>query len=1472
MPRTKQEAKKRKKWRTRVLKDSPFPIPIKETMAEPMPDGAWFYYTGYLEGSTVVVKHTGDMDFLYKMGFFGKGTLSRSEPNFHERNQRVNLRCKNEKDQTQPPCLVKAAVTSKRKYLTHKRYKALLEENGTEYNYIIHCEEQQKLGLEGLSDEEDDNKDEEEEEDEDEINFDDGIRRLGPSSMKSYMMEAHQMLSGNSGQSVPNAKPSDSSTSSTQMLFSRASKETQSAVVALLSEVAALSNEKIATFAEVPHTLAELRDKYERLRQEEMALVHRRQFRNLLSYAASGAFGQGEVIELDDVEDAGGGRAGDSVVVLDSDDEDGKDGDDLNKEKGGVQAEGKGAEWRKSSRDGSKGWGDYDKADLDSWGLPESHGRGADTVAESKAEGSTRGEKDGFISEESSSATKSCEEDIQEKSSLNGDKNLKEKNSSGVNGDSKELKARNVHDDLKETAKVDENSAKIERGIKETKTSEVYDSKEKATEREEIIAKDAGSCGEEVSETEAGKLLQQSELQNGEAVLDNITGDAEVMKGNGDIGNKGKFNESTESLSNSVVEISGDDSKLSVDPESLRDSMKDENNGDRKSKSGGGSAEKGELEKSSSTRLAYGKDESDDDDDDDDDVASNDSDDVICIESESATPSRVHNFLSQGSDSRKVTVTKSVTFMSNISSQATYVTAKVGYSSWDSLIHFNYIGDPTHLPTVMAAESSPSESSSNITRSSHKNGSEASQQVYERLFPPVSTLLPGSMSQGAIIKQRTKALPCLSSAILKLSMLGMPTSRSQSLVHQKHWQQQQQQTTRSTFGPTTSQSSWHSHTSSTSKQSPISVQTTPVVVSNSYSIDSESQANAHSPILPEKGSGSANVPPKNVSTASQFQPAVILNYLKGFCEQEDSSVENGSLDSSHSNVKAQANDDTVPSLFPLLNSVQKLRDLYKEWKAISSASSLPKFVDRDNLLSQFHKHLHQYLPSAGVSPQEESNLLTVLLLSKTDSAALLSDKEVLETMNNLTPFQMWLLEERLKYVTGVNNGGESFSQSYQPAEAGSVGRKRRNSEVDDSECSENKKHKLSGGQGREGSVFNNEKPVGSSTSSQMSGVENGVKKPTVDGAAILKPDLHTNSEDISTEIDNTDKKESNGGSEILRLKSTGDNTVGKTQNDTDEKSVSGSVPENNNIQVAGKSSDSALAKKSTDLEATGAKSVKDDIVDQICIGSSSSSSEGEDDFDDVDNSDNSVEMSSEPTLDARSLCRTDDPDGDLFVVNNTSEEEELEEEHEEEVEAVRNAHRWRPCLKSDPCPVEERLHLMLEEAFFLTFGLGCLRILDLESKALDLTEMWCQFQVLKEQFVPHYVAYHYFRSKGWVPKSGLKFGCDFILYKEGPPFYHGSYSVVVQCVREGSLLPCTRREGYRLDHRHLNWISLAGLNRITEHVAKELMFCYVVWPRGLTQEDLQSPDCISRFKVKEVLVSRWVSSQERENKTEEEMP
>ncbi|XP_066051685.1 tRNA-splicing endonuclease subunit Sen2 [Chamaea fasciata] len=179
------------------------------------------------------------------------------------------------------------------------------------------------------------------------------------------------------------------------------------------------------------------------------------------------------------------------------------------------------------------------------------------------------------------------------------------------------------------------------------------------------------------------------------------------------------------------------------------------------------------------------------------------------------------------------------------------------------------------------------------------------------------------------------------------------------------------------------------------------------------------------------------------------------------------------------------------------------------------------------------------------------------------------------------------------------------------------------------------------------------------------------------------------------------------------------------------------------------------------------------------------------------------------------------------------------------------------CRKN-PFRIFEYLQLSLEEAFFLVYALGCLSIYYGE-EPLSIVKLWEVFSEVKPDFKTTYMAYHYFRGKGWVPKVGLKYGTDLLLYRKGPPFYHASYSVIAELVDdnfEGSL------------RRPLSWMSLSGLNRTTANASKELMLCYLIRPSDMTAEEMATPECMKRIKVQELIVTRWVSSRERSEQDE----
>ncbi|NXI98941.1 SEN2 endonuclease, partial [Psophia crepitans] len=184
--------------------------------------------------------------------------------------------------------------------------------------------------------------------------------------------------------------------------------------------------------------------------------------------------------------------------------------------------------------------------------------------------------------------------------------------------------------------------------------------------------------------------------------------------------------------------------------------------------------------------------------------------------------------------------------------------------------------------------------------------------------------------------------------------------------------------------------------------------------------------------------------------------------------------------------------------------------------------------------------------------------------------------------------------------------------------------------------------------------------------------------------------------------------------------------------------------------------------------------------------------------------------------------------------------------------------REKLVCRRNPFRIFEYLQLSLEEAFFLVYALGCLSIYYGE-EPLTILKLWEVFSEVKPNFKTTYMAYHYFRSKGWVPKVGLKYGTDLLLYRKGPPFYHASYSVLAELLDdnfEGSL------------RRPLSWKSLSGLNRTTVNASKELMLCYLIRPSDMTEKEMSTPECMKRIKVQELIVSRWVSSRERSEQDE----
>ena len=201
-----------------------------------------------------------------------------------------------------------------------------------------------------------------------------------------------------------------------------------------------------------------------------------------------------------------------------------------------------------------------------------------------------------------------------------------------------------------------------------------------------------------------------------------------------------------------------------------------------------------------------------------------------------------------------------------------------------------------------------------------------------------------------------------------------------------------------------------------------------------------------------------------------------------------------------------------------------------------------------------------------------------------------------------------------------------------------------------------------------------------------------------------------------------------------------------------------------------------------------------------------------------------------------------------------------------ELSSMEKAHhdfvqRIKELRRTDPFPVKEHLQLSSEEATYLAAELNVLQVTSPDRSIVDTETLWSHFLDIKSRFVERYAAYRYYRDKGWVPKSGLKFGVDFLLYKEGPSLYHSTYAVVASLLEnaEPSLESVANSP-----QSGLTWKEMIALDRVNEAAGKELIVCYVVKPPSLSREELRLPTCVARLQVKELFIKRWVPERERQ--------
>ncbi|KAK3942486.1 hypothetical protein QBC46DRAFT_256118 [Diplogelasinospora grovesii] len=194
---------------------------------------------------------------------------------------------------------------------------------------------------------------------------------------------------------------------------------------------------------------------------------------------------------------------------------------------------------------------------------------------------------------------------------------------------------------------------------------------------------------------------------------------------------------------------------------------------------------------------------------------------------------------------------------------------------------------------------------------------------------------------------------------------------------------------------------------------------------------------------------------------------------------------------------------------------------------------------------------------------------------------------------------------------------------------------------------------------------------------------------------------------------------------------------------------------------------------------------------------------------------------------------------------------------------------------------KEHFQLSPEEAFFLVFSLGALKIVDPVTKATIPTEqLLALFRSHSyfpartadgsltaglqphDPFLVHFAVYHHFRSLGWVPRHGIKFGVDWLLYQRGPVFDHAEFGLMVV-----PSFSDARWSEYEHEKAKRSWSWLMGVNRVLSHVLKGLVLVYVdVPPPPVFDEAMASggiADALRKYTIREVMVRRWSSNRNR---------
>lgn len=205
-------------------------------------------------------------------------------------------------------------------------------------------------------------------------------------------------------------------------------------------------------------------------------------------------------------------------------------------------------------------------------------------------------------------------------------------------------------------------------------------------------------------------------------------------------------------------------------------------------------------------------------------------------------------------------------------------------------------------------------------------------------------------------------------------------------------------------------------------------------------------------------------------------------------------------------------------------------------------------------------------------------------------------------------------------------------------------------------------------------------------------------------------------------------------------------------------------------------------------------------------------------------------------------------------------------------------------VEEEPLVIRDQEHtqLTLEEAFFLSYALGALDVLNPETrKPLSNQDLFYLFRKTSyfpplanpslspdDPFMTNYVVYHHFRSLGWVLRSGIKFSVDYMLYVRGPVFTHAEFGVLILPSYSDPYWSSNPfLQNYVKSKETRTWAWMNRIHRVITQVKKTLVLCYVDIPKPLGAEEeakMGIDAMIARYKVREIMMTRFSANRRRD--------